>query len=211
MNIVLLGLPGSGKGTQADILAQKLGLFHFSAGELARELAKTDPRIEEIIASGALIPEEEMTEYVSEYLNKYAPTGNKIFFEGYPRFVSQYQYLKDWLAKKSKKIDRVIFLEISEDEVIKRLSTRRTCVKCERIYNLVTDPPPSPEICHCGGKLFQRDDDNPESIKKRFEAYRSSSQPLIDLLKSEGNLLVVDGSKSIPEVTADILAGIKNG
>jgi len=212
MNISILGLPGSGKGTQADILAQKLGMFHLSTGELAREWAKKDPRINSIVQSGGLVPEEEMTNYMSEYLEKNVPQTDGILFEGYPRFINQYDYLKKWLEEKGGKINYVIFLDISEEEVIKRLSTRRTCEKCERIYNIVTNPPPSPNTCECGGKLYQRSDDNPESIRTRFKYYRDNVQPLIEHLTEEGVLVKIDGSKPIEDVTKEILGKIgQNG
>ena len=209
MNIAILGLPGSGKGTQSEILAQKLGLFHFSAGELARSLAKTDPRIDGIVKSGGLIPEEEMTGYVSKYLNEMAGTRKNILFEGYPRFISQYEFLNSWLAEKNQELKHVIFLDLSQEEVVKRLSTRRTCEKCERVYNLVTNPPPMPDKCECGGKLYQRSDDNTESIKTRFEVYKKNVQPLIEHLEGKGRLIRIDGSRTISEVTEEILEKIK--
>jgi len=209
MNIVIIGLPGSGKGTQADILAQKLGLFHFSAGELARELAQTDSRIKALVQSGALIPDEEMTGYVSAYLEKNVPSGKNILFEGYPRFVKQYKYLINWLKEREQKIQKIIFLEVEKEEVIKRLSTRRTCRQCEKVYNLVTNPPPKTGNCECGGELFQRNDDTAAAIEKRFAVFKQNVQPLIDYLQLQGRLTRVDGSRSIPVVTKAILEIIR--
>ena len=126
MNLIILGPPGSGKGTQARLLASALGLFYFETGKFSRELAKKDPRIDEIINKrGELIPEEEMTSYVRESLEEKVPNAQKILFDGYPRFVTQYKFLESWLRGKNSKIDKVILLEVSEKEVIRRLSARR--------------------------------------------------------------------------------------
>jgi len=209
MNIILLGMPGSGKGTQADLLVEKLNFFYFQAGKLARDLAKRDPRIARIVGSGQLIPEEEMTDYVGKYLDKYLPEGKNVLFEGYPRFIKQYEYLKDWAVKKGDDIDAVVFINISEEEAIKRLSSRRICKDCGEVYNLVTNPPPKGE-CECGGKLIRRKDDRPESIKKRFQMYRENTKKLVDYVDKNGNLIKVDGERSINVIFKDIVKRIKN-
>ena len=202
-------MPGSGKGTQADLLVKKLNLFYFQAGKLSRDLAKRDSRIAKIVGSGQLIPEEEMTNYVGKYLNEYIPGGKNVLFEGYPRFIKQYEYLKNWALKKGDDIDAVVFIDISEEEAIKRLSSRRTCEDCSEVYNLVTNPPPYGK-CECGGKLIRRKDDHPESIKKRFQMYRENTKKLVDYVDNNGNLIKVDGERSINVIFEDILKRIKN-
>lgn len=213
MNIVLLGAPASGKGTQAKLLIQKLNLFHFQTGELSRNLAKKDPRIKEIVDSGKLIPEEEMTMYALDYLKDVKPDFKNILFEGFPRFISQYEALEKFLKMKGDDIDVVISLDIDEDEAIKRLSARRICEKCGRIYNLVTNPPQNPSVCECGGELVQREDDKPESIKLRFEYYNDNTKKLIDHLDRSGKLICVDAVRPIDVIFQDILQklGVKNG
>jgi adenylate kinase len=209
MNIILLGSPGSGKGTQAELLAKKLGLYYFQTGKFSRELAKRDPRIREIIDSGKLIPEKEMTTHVSKYLEKEVPDAKDILFEGYPRFITQYEYLKRWVKSKGRKIDVVISLDISEEEAVRRLSARRICEKCGEVYNLITNPPPKTG-CKCSGKLIQRKDDSPESIKVRFQYYKENTKELIEYIEEEGNLIRINGERPIDVIFKDILGRIKN-
>ena len=214
MNLVLLGAPGSGKGTQAEMLAEKLGLFYLQTGSLARDWAEKDKRIKEIIESGKLIPEEQMTEYVMNYLEEKVPSGKNILFEGFPRFISQYEKYNEWLSSKGEKIDAVISLELQEEVAIKRLSSRRICKKCGEVYNLTTNPPSISDKCDkCGGDLIKRSDDNRDSIKVRFEYYRNNTKKLIDFLEARGQLVKVDADRPIEIIFKDILdkLGVKNG
>ena len=208
MNLIILGPPGSGKGTQAKMLAEKLSLYHFQTGEFSRNLAKKDPRIKKIIDSGKLIPEQEMTSYVSKYLEEKVPDVEGILFEGYPRFITQHEYLKGWMQSKGRKINAVISLDISEKEAIRRLSARRICEKCGDVYNLITDPP-SGDKCRCGGKLIQREDDSPKSIIVRFKYYKDNTKKLIDYVEKKGNLIRVDGERPIKVIFEDIMARLK--
>lgn len=209
MNIILLGMPGAGKGTQAEGLVQEFGLKMMQSGDLSRSWAVKDKRIAEIVSSGKLIPEKEMTEYVLSYLDKNIPEADNILFEGWPRFIGQYQDLEKWLKEKGKKINAIVFLEIDENVVVKRLSSRRICEKCGEIYNLQTNPPKKKDICKCGGKLVNRKDDNPESIRTRFEYYRNNTGKLVDYLKGTKDVVVVDADRPIDEITNDIIARIK--
>jgi len=214
MNLVLLGAPGSGKGTQAKLLSQKLNLFYLQTGELSREWAKKDRRIREIINSGRLIPEKEMTKFVMKYLEKKVPEGKNILFEGFPRFISQYEEYEKWLASKNQKIDAVISLDISVEEAIKRLSGRRICENCGEVYNLLTNPPQEEGECgRCGGRLIQREDDKPEAIKTRFEYFQKNTKKLIDYLDEKGKLIRIDAARPIDLIFKDILEklNIKNG
>ena len=188
---------------------ENLNLFYFLAGKLSRDLAKKDPRIAEIVESGQLIPEKEMTDYVGKYLDEYVPEGKNVLFEGYPRFIKQYEYLKDWALKKGDDIDAVVFIDISEEEAVKRLSSRRICGDCGEVYNLVTNPPPGGK-CECGGKLIRRRDDSPESIKIRFQMYRKNTKKLVDYIDKNGNLIKVDGERPIDMIFDDILKRIEN-
>ncbi len=212
MNLVILGAPGSGKGTQAEMLSKKLNLFYLQTGELSREWATKDKRIKEIIESGKLIPEEEMTEYVMDYLENKVPEGKNILFEGFPRFISQFEEYEKWLSSKGSKIDAIISLDMTEEAAIKRLSSRRICDKCKKVYNLVTNPPVNPNTCDCGGNLVQRSDDNPESIKVRFGYYRDNTKKLMDFLAEQGKLIRVDADRPIMEIYEDILKriGVQN-
>jgi adenylate kinase len=209
MNIIILGLPGSGKGTQSKILTDKLDLFYFEAGGFSRELAQKDPEIRDIVNSGKLIPEEKMTGLVFDYLEKNVPEGKDILFDGYPRFVGQFLSLKDWLSSRGKKIDWVIFLDVDEEESIKRLSSRRVCPQCGKVYNLVTNPPLNDSICDtCKATLLQREDDKEEVIRKRFEEYKNNVLPLVDLIKDEPFFIRVNGEAKIDVVTKEIFEKI---
>lgn len=213
MNIVLLGAPASGKGTQADLLSEKLKLFHFQTGKLSRDLAKKNKRIKKIVNSGKLIPEEEMTMYALDYLSKLKPKYENILFEGFPRFISQYEALEEFLKTKGDDIDFVISLDIDEKEAIKRLSSRRTCARCGEVYNIITNPPAKRGVCECGGKLIQREDDKPKSIKVRFKYYKENTKKLIDYLDKRKKLTRIDAARPIEVIFQDILEklGVKNG
>lgn len=202
MNIIVLGAPGSGKGTQANLIAKEFKLFHFDGGTLSRELAKNDARLNEIVnKAGLLIPEKEMTGYVNSYLDKNVSDFGNMVFEGYPRFVSQYKDLKARLAEKGKKIDAVIYLRVNEKKIISRLSARRIDTKTGEIYNLLTNPPP---VSVDKNDLIQRVDDKAATIRERFKPFKEFVLPLIEYIRSEGNLIEVDGDRPIEEVFADI-------
>lgn len=209
MNLIILGPQGSGKGTQAKQIADELGLFYFETGRFLRELAKSDTRVDEIVnKKGGLIPDEEIFSYVSGYLEKKVPDGRNIILDGYPRSVKQYELLDSWLRSKGPEIDKVILLDISEKESIRRLSARRVCQKCSSKYNLITKPPPAGR-CKCGEGLIQREDDKPESIKKRLVLYEKTTKPLIEIFEKKGILIKVDGERPIEVILKDILVRLK--
>src|SRR3989344_1011567 len=213
MNIVLLGPPGSGKGTQAEKLSDKLNLLYLQTGDLAREWAEKNKRIKSIIESGKLIPEKEMTAFVMKYLEETVPPERDILFEGFHRFVSQFKSYQEWLTKRGKKIDAVIFLDSSEGAIIKRLSARRICDKCGEVYNLVTNPPKNKRVCDkCGGRLILRKDDNPDSIRIRFKYYHGNTQKLIEYLDRKGLVIKVNADRPIEVIFKDILKklGVKS-
>jgi adenylate kinase len=122
--------------------------------------------------------------------------------------VRQYGFLKDWLAKKGKKLSWAIYLTLSEEESITRITARRTCERCDRVYNIITNPSPTPDTCECGGRLIQRPDDTPEVVKKRLEIYKEVTTPLIEVLKKDGILLTVNGEQPIEVILKEIIAKI---
>ena len=208
MNIIVLGPPGSGKGTQSKKLTKELGMDYFSTGDFARKMAEYNPRIKNIVEGGGLIPEEEMTRYVYKYLEENFDDVTNILFDGFPRFVSQYGFLTKWLKEKGSEKIITISLDLDDDVVTERLSSRRICEDCGKEYNLVTNPPKS-ETCECGGKLITRADDNPESIKERLAVYKENVEPLIKHVEDEGNLIKINGDRPIEVITKDILERIK--
>jgi len=211
MNILLIGPQGSGKGTQAEILVEKSGLFYVEVGSLLREAAKTNATIDRIMnVEGKLVPDDLTFSLVIDKIEKIAPRKDSILFDGFPRSVAQYEMLSTWLQGFGKKIDIAILIDIPEEESIKRLSARRKCKKCGKIWNLVTSPkPPTESTCDCGGELFQRKDDTPEAIKKRLGVYHDTTGKLIKLLDEKGILVKVDGLKPIEKVTDEIVGSLK--
>lgn len=208
MNIILLGAPGSGKGTQAQLLSQKFHLFYLQTGKLVRELAKKDERIAKIYKSGKLVPENEMTMYVIDHLKQRKPNMTNILFEGFPRFVSQFEALASFLHTKGYVIDAIFSLDISKKEAVRRISARRTCLKCGEVYNLLTNPPSKTGECKCGGKLIQRPDDNPEAIEVRFEYYAKNTKKLINYVARKGLLTRIDGERPIEDIQNDLVAKV---
>ena len=207
MNILVMGALGSGKGTQARIIAEKLNLFYFEAGKFLRNLAKTNAAIDERINKrGELLPDDEMFSLLTTHLEKENPSRENLLLEGYPRSIKQYEMLKEWLAEKSVEIDSVIFLEISEKEILKRTSSRRVDKESGKIYNLVTNPPGSEIDIN---NLYQRPDDKPEAIKKRLGWFKESVLPLIEVFEKEGVLEKIDGERPIKVITEDILTKLE--
>lgn len=215
MNIVLLGAPASGKGTQAKLLAKKFDLYLLQTGDLSRKLAQTDFEVKKAYDAGKLIPPELITMHVINFLSKEKPNLKNILFEGYPRFISQYEALESFLKNKGDDIDAIISLDISRGEAIKRISSRRMCKKCGENFNLVTKPSTKAGLCDkCGGELFQRTDDNEKSVKVRFEYYKNNTKELIDYLDSRGKLTRIDGARAINDIQKDlveIIEKVKNG
>lgn len=211
MNIVILGSPGSGKGTQASLISKKFGLFHLSGGDIARSAAENDTRIASIVNSGGLIPEEEMTKYVMQYLPSVKPDFKNILFEGFPRFISQYESLNTFLMEKGEVIKMVFSLDLTEEEAVRRISSRRICGNCGEVYNLLTNPPKIDSICDkCGHELVQRKDDNEKDIKTRFENYYANTKKLTDYLDAKGKLTRVNGNGPIEEIFKEISEKLTN-
>lgn len=207
MNIIVLGPLASGKGTQARLIAEKLNLFYFEAGAFLRKLAKSNPSIDERInKKGELLPDEEIFSLLTEHIENERPARENLMLEGYPRSMKQYDLLKDWLAEKSQKIDCVIFLEISEEEIMKRTSARRVDKKTGKTYNLITNPPGSDVDV---SNLHQRPDDKPEAIKKRLGWFKKSVLPLVDVFEKEEILEKVDGERPIKTILKDILSRLE--
>src|SRR3989344_5330248 len=185
MNLVILGPQGSGKGTQAELLISKYGMNYVDMGRILRSVHQ----LKEFVDKGELVPDELVRTIAWDHINK-QDKSKGFLFDGYPRSVPQYEYLQDMLRRFGKKIDKVIWLDISEVESIRRLSARRTCEKCGEIYNSITRPPQKPDVCDkCGGKLVQRKDDTPEAIKRRLQLYHEQTRPILDKARDEGILL----------------------
>ena len=207
MNVVILGPQGSGKGTQAEMLVKKYGFTHVETGGILRKIANSDHpwggRIKKMMLRGVLVSDEILNAVLKETLAMTHPKG--FLFDGTPRNFPQYGLIKKVLATYSEKIDKVVFLNISETETVKRLSSRRICKICGKVYNLVTDPSPNDDKCQCGGDLIQREDDFPEAIKRRLDAFNGSTKKVIESAVKEGVLIEIDGEKPIEEIHKEIV------
>jgi len=209
MNLILLGPQGSGKGTQAELLVQKYGLNYVEMGKILRSIAESDNQyakiVKEMIDKGELVPDEYVRLIAWDHINKQDKEKGWLF-DGYPRSLEQYEYLEDMLRKFGKKIDWVVYLFISPEESIRRLSARRTCEKCGEIFNLVTNPPKNPEICDkCGGRLGQREDDQPGAIKRRLELFNERTKPILEKARQENILMEVNGERPIDIINDEIV------
>jgi adenylate kinase len=208
MNIVLLGLPGAGKGTQAKMIAQKYELAHISTGDIFRETANSGSelgkKLQSYMSAGKLVPDVVVVEVVNNRLSK--PDCAKGFMlDGFPRTQAQAAALDNVLAKASKKIDKVVYIYLTEDEVTKRLTSRRNCSKCQANYNLISYPPQKEGICdNCGGALVQRADDNEETIRNRIKVYNEQTKLLVYYYAKQNIMYKIDGSQAVETVFMNI-------
>jgi len=198
LRIVLLGKPGSGKGTQAAILSEETGLPHLSSGAILRdEIKEKTPfgaQIEEYVLRGEIGPQELITDVVFSYIERKG-YGAGFILDGFPRTVYQAEKLDERFRPAS-----CVLIDVPDDLIVERISNRLTCADCGAIYHTTFRPPASRGICNsCGGELGQRPDDNDEAIRKRLEIYRGDVQPVLDRYLSAGRLTVIDGS-SAPSV-----------
>lgn len=192
MNLILFGAPGSGKGTQAVMLSEKLGIRRISLGDILREEVKNSTdlgaEVKEYMDKGLLVPDEVVAKVIASNI------ANKGFvLDGYPRNVNQAATLDSILNDKSIELDAVIYLDVDEDTIVKRLSKRLMCKSCDAIYHLDNMPPAKAGICDvCGAALIQRDDDKPDVIKKRWQVYMKDSKEILDFYSKKNKLIKVD-------------------
>jgi adenylate kinase len=197
LNVVLLGPPGSGKGTQAELLRDKLGFVHYSTGEVFRDHIKRQTpvgmEVQEYVTSGKLVPDEVVLEVANAFVAEHAL--KKIVFDGFPRTIPQAQGLDQVLEGHEQKVDFCVLIDLDDDEVVRRLSARRQCRKCGRIYNLTFSPPKVEGVCdECGGELYQREDDREETIRDRLAVYHEQTEPLVEYYRDKFVLERVDGA-----------------
>lgn len=215
MYIILLGAPGAGKGTQAAMLSDKLNLVQVASGDLFRQALRDETELglkaKAYMDKGQLVPDEITIAMVLERLA--APDCvNGAILDGFPRNLQQAEALDKALGKRSQIIDKVVYIAVSEGELLKRLSGRWICRDCQTPYHEVDSPPKVAGKCdRCGGKLYQRDDDKPETVKKRLEVYFAETSPLIDYYTSAGKLLEINGVGEPAEVNERIVAALLKG
>ncbi len=206
MKLVLLGAPGSGKGTQAERISRETSLMHVSTGDLFRQAEKDGTELgkqaKSYVEKGLLVPDEVVIKMVLERI-----AGNKKGFilDGFPRTIEQAKALDRALADGG--VDWAVYIEVSREELIRRLTGRWICRQCQRPYHLVSSPPKVAGRCDvCGGELYQRPDDTVETVQKRLEVYFNQTAPLVDYYREKSKLLEIDGEKSIEEVERQLVA-----
>ena len=210
MYIILLGAPGAGKGTQASVVAQKLNLVHIASGDLFRQALEQGTELgiqaKSYMKRGTLVPDEITTQMILERMS--APDcENGVILDGFPRNLRQAEALDKALVQLAKAIDKVVYIKVSEEELLKRLTGRWICRNCQAPYHAVDSPPRVQGKCDkCGGELYQRPDDTAQTIKKRLEVYFAETAPLIDYYARRGKLLEIDGVGSVDEVIHRIVA-----
>ena len=213
MYIILLGPPGAGKGTQAAYVARSLGLVHISSGDLFRQALERGydlaREVKSYMERGTLVPDELTVRMVSARLE--APDcAAGVVLDGFPRSLRQAEALDESLRERGKAIDSVVSIKVSSQEILRRLSGRWVCRVCQAPYHATDSPPEVGGKCdRCGGKLYQRPDDNVETIKKRLAVYSQETAPLIDYYAERGILIEVDGEGSTQSVGKRIIAALK--
>ena len=205
----MLGAPGAGKGTQAKKLAAEYNIPHISTGDIFRanikEGTELGSKAKGYMDKGLLVPDELVIDLVVDRLAWEDAVGGYVL-DGFPRSIPQAQALTQALAAKGQKVDYAIDIEIPDQNIIDRMGGRRACVGCGATYHIVNIPPKKEGICdNCGEKLILRDDDKPETVKKRLDVYHEQTQPLIDYYKEEGVLKEVDGTLPMDEVFDGII------
>ncbi len=213
MELIFLGYPGSGKGTQAGLLSERYNIPKISTGDILRAavIAKTDlgVKAKEFMDRGELVADDIIIGLVVQRIAE--PDSVRGFIlDGFPRTIHQAQELDRVFLDLKRRLLAVISLEIEKKKVIGRLTSRRVCAKCGKLYNLQTEPPPVDNKCdNCGGKVYQRSDDEPETVLHRMEVYEQQTQPLKDYYGMQGKLLQVDGSLNVEKVQSEILKRLR--
>jgi len=215
--LVLLGAPGVGKGTQAELLCARLGACHLSTGDIFRAAKALKPGERtpaltaalEYMRRGELVPDQTVLEIVSERVSCLKCPGG-FLLDGFPRTVAQALALEELLRREQLKLDAVLNYELPLEKVVARLSGRRTCANCKAVFHVVTRPPKAEGICdHCGGKLYQREDDRPEAVRVRMETYEKSTAPLAEFYGQRGLLVSIQAEGTPEEILARSIAALK--
>lgn len=209
MKIVMLGAPGAGKGTQAKMIADKYQIPHISTGDIFRanisngtELGK---KAKTYMDQGLLVPDELVVDLVVDRVQQ-DDCKKGYILDGFPRTIPQAEALTEALKKLGEKVDFAINVEVPDENIVKRMSGRRACVSCGSTYHIVYNPTKVDGVCDkCGNELILREDDKPETVKKRLDVYHEQTQPLIEYYTNEGVLVEVDGTKDMKDVFSAIV------
>jgi adenylate kinase len=214
MRVVLLGPPGAGKGSLAGLLKEKYHLAHISTGDMLREEIKKGTalglEIKSLITQGVLVSDELVTKLVEQRIAHDPDLKKGYMLDGFPRTVKQAQDLDVILAKAKAPLDFALNMEADDSIILKRLTGRRVCRKCGALYHMTNKPPLKPGVCDlCGGELYQRTDDNEETIKSRMRVYQESTQPIIDHYAKQHKLKKLDGNSETVDLAQALAAMLK--
>ena len=210
MKIIMLGAPGAGKGTQAKKIAEKYQIPHISTGDIFRSNIKEGTELgmkaKAYMDQGGLVPDELTIGMLMDRIQK-DDCKNGYVLDGFPRTIPQAESLTNALNERGQKIDYAVNVDVPDENIVNRMSGRRACLSCGATYHIVYKPSKVEGICDvCGDKLVLRDDDKPETVKKRLSVYHDQTQPLIDYYKEAGVLANVDGTQDMEKVFSDIVA-----
>jgi len=213
MYIILLGAPGAGKGTQADSLSSELNLPHIASGDLFREALKKETELGLLAKSymerGELVPDEVTIKMILQRIEM-PDCVSGCLFDGFPRTLAQAEALDKGLADKGKSIDKVLYIKVSNEELLKRLGGRWLCQNCQTPYHLITAPPKVLGKCDkCGGELYQREDDKEETVKERLRVFFAQTIPIVDYYRGQSKLIEVNGNQGIQEVAKKIMLSLR--
>ncbi|MGC8596234.1 MAG: adenylate kinase [Candidatus Kryptoniota bacterium] len=208
MRLILFGAPGVGKGTQAKILSEKFNIPHIATGDILREAVRNNTELgkeaKSFMDKGELVPDSVMFGIIRERL-KQTDTANGFILDGFPRTLPQAEELEKVFSELGIKLDAVVSIEVDNTEIVKRLSARRTCRSCGSIFNLLVDKIEDSICPKCGGELYQRDDDRPDTVQRRLEVYDRQTSPVKNFYELRNILKKVDGTGSVEEVTSGII------
>jgi len=212
--VILLGPPGCGKGTQAKRLVDRTGIPQVSTGDLFRAMKTMDTplarEIQAMMARGELIPDETTVRILADRLEESDCQENGALLDGFPRTVPQAEALDDLLAESGQRVSKVLYLDITEEEAVRRISGRRSCPTCGRIYHVAFDPPKVAERCDDdGAALSQRADDQPGVVRERYQLYLEKTAPLADFYRERGILVEISAMRPVDEITPDMVAAIQ--
>jgi adenylate kinase len=213
MYIIMLGAPGAGKGTQADILSQEMNFPHIASGDLFRQALEEKTEVGLLAKSymdkGKLVPDDVAIKMILERINQPDCTSGCIL-DGFPRTLHQAEILDKAFGEQGKAIDKAIYIEVPNEKLVKRISGRQLCRVCQTPYHIISSPPKNPGKCDkCGGELYQRSDDREKTVKERLSIFFAQTVPILDYYKKQNKLIKINGDLGIQEVARAIISALK--